>query len=41
MYKKSERVDHCVIDVFMFVVNFMEGEEPKPWWKFTQKRKEI
>ena len=38
--KKDKHVDHCVIDVFMSVVNFMEGEEPKPWWKFTQKRKE-
>jgi hypothetical protein len=39
--KKGEHVDHCVIDVFMSIVNFMEGGEPKPWWKFTQKRKEI
>lgn len=39
--KKGEHVDHCVIDVFMSVVDFMEGNEPKPWWKFTQKRKEI
>ncbi len=39
--KKGEHVDHCVIDVFMSVVDFMEGGESKPWWKFTQKRKEI
>ncbi len=39
--KKGKQVDHCVIDVFMSIVDFMEGKEPKPWWKFTQKRKEI
>ncbi|MEA3491245.1 MAG: helix-hairpin-helix domain-containing protein [Campylobacterota bacterium] len=39
--KKGKHIDHCVIDVFMSVVDFMEGEEPQPWWKFTQKRKEI
>ena len=39
--KKGTLVDHCVIDVFMSVVDFMEGGEPRPWWKFTQKRKEI
>ena len=39
--KKGEHVDPCIIDVFMSVVNFMEGGEPKPWWEFTQKRKEI
>jgi len=31
--------DPCVIDVFMSVVDFMEGGEPKFWWEFTQKRK--
>jgi len=39
--KKGEHVDHCVIDVFMSVVDFMEGGNPQPWWNFTQKRKEI
>ena len=38
--KKGEHVDHCVIDVFMSVVDFMEGGEAQPWWKFTQKRKQ-
>ena len=32
--------DPCVIDVFLSVVAFMEGGDPKPWWKFTAKRKE-
>jgi hypothetical protein len=39
--KTSKRYDPCVLDVFMAVVGFMEGEEPRPWWLFTQKRKVI
>ncbi len=31
--------DPCVIDVFLSVVDFMEGGEPKPWWSFTANRK--
>ncbi len=31
--------DPCVIDVFMSVVRFMEGGEPRPWWEFTGERK--
>ena len=39
--KKGQRVDPCVIDVFMSAVDFMEGGEPKSWWEFTGKRKLI
>ena len=39
--KKEKEIDPCVIDTFMAVINFMEGEEPLPWWEFTQKRKQI
>ena len=31
--------DPCVLDVFMAVVNFMEGGKVLPWWKFTNERK--
>jgi hypothetical protein len=31
--------DPCVIDVFMSVIHFMEGGEPRPWWSFTEQRK--
>ena len=37
--KKGKHVDHCVIDVFMSAVDFMEGGEPKPWWEFTGRRR--
>lgn len=31
--------DPCVIDVFMSVTRFMAGEEPRPWWEYTDERK--
>jgi len=39
--KKGQRIDHCVIDVFMSVIHYMEGGESHPWWSFTEKRKQI
>ena len=38
---QGERIDPCVIDVFMSAVDFMEGGQPKPWWDFTDARKRI
>lgn len=35
----GKRQDPCVIDVFMSVVHFMEGEDPRPWWSYTDERK--
>jgi hypothetical protein len=37
--KTGKQFDPCVIDVFMSVIDFMEGGEPSPWWEFTNKRK--
>jgi hypothetical protein len=31
--------DPCVLDVFLSVVDFMEGGDPAPWWKFSAERK--
>jgi hypothetical protein len=28
-----------VIDVFMSVIDFMEGGGARPWWSFTEERK--
>ena len=39
--KKGIYVDPCVIDVFMAVIDYMEGGEAVPWWTFTPKRKQI
>ncbi|HEU4951168.1 MAG TPA: helix-hairpin-helix domain-containing protein [Holophagaceae bacterium] len=35
------RQDPCVLDVFISVVRFMGGEEPKPWWAYTDERKRM
>lgn len=34
------RQDPCVLDVFVSVTRFMDGEEPRPWWFYTPERKE-
>ncbi len=46
LYNKLEEAtnmhpDPCVLDVFMAVVDFMQGGEPLPWWKYTSKRKRL
>lgn len=33
------RHDPCVLDVFMSITRFMDGEPPRPWWDFTSERK--
>jgi hypothetical protein len=37
--KTASRHDPCVIDVFMSATRFMAGEEPRPWWEYTEERK--
>ena len=37
----GSRLDPCIIDVFMSVIDFMEGGEPSAWWEFTSKRKKL
>ena len=36
----GQKHDPCVIDVFLSVVDFMNGGEAMPWWEFTEQRKE-
>lgn len=31
--------DPCVIDVFISITRFIDGEEPRPWWFYTAERK--
>jgi len=33
------RHDPCMLDTFISVVRFMDGEAPKPWWAYTEERK--
>lgn len=35
----GEHHDPCVIDVFLSVIDFMEGGASAPWWDFTEERK--
>ncbi len=37
--KTGTRHDPCVIDVFLSIVDFMNGGKPQPWWAYTEKRK--
>lgn len=37
--KTGRRHDPCVIDVFISITRFMNGEAPRPWWEFTEGRK--
>jgi len=39
--KTAMHHDPCVIDVFMSVVRFMDGEEPRSWWTYTEERKRL
>ncbi len=35
----GRRHDPCVLDTFMAAVDFANGAAPRPWWKYTPKRK--
>lgn len=39
--KTGTRHDPCMIDVFISLTRFMDGEEPRPWWKYTAERKQV
>ena len=34
------RHDPCVIDVFISITRFMNGEAPREWWAYTDERKQ-
>ncbi|MDX1803766.1 MAG: helix-hairpin-helix domain-containing protein [Alcanivorax sp.] len=33
--------DPCVLDVFISVTRFMDGEEAQPWWNYSTERKRL
>lgn len=37
--KTGLRHDPCVLDVFISITRFMAGDEAKPWWHYTEERK--
>lgn len=38
--KSGQRQDPCVLDVFISLTRFANGEPPKAWWAYTSERKE-
>jgi hypothetical protein len=39
--KTGVRHDPWVLDTFIAVTRFMNGEAPKPWWHYTVERKKV
>lgn len=39
--KTGVQQDPCVIDVFISIIRFMDGEAPKVWWAYTEERKQL
>lgn len=35
------RQDPCVLDVFISITRFMNGEPPRTWWSYTVERKRL
>lgn len=35
----GEKQDPCMLDVLMSITDFMNGNEPRVWWAYTQERK--
>ncbi len=33
------RHDPCVLDVFISITRFMNGDAPRPWWAYSGERK--
>lgn len=35
----GQRQDPCVLDTFISITRFMDGDEARPWWAYTAERK--
>lgn len=35
------RQDPCVLDIFISLTRFMDGEDARPWWAYTGERKRL
>ena len=38
--KTGVRHDPCVLDVFISITRFLQGEPARPWWHYTPERKQ-
>lgn len=39
--RTGQRHDPCVLDVFISITRFMQGEPARSWWEFTEERKQL
>jgi Pathogenicity locus len=39
--KTGLQQDACVLDVFISITRFINGETPQPWWFYTAERKKF
>lgn len=37
--KRGEFLDPCALDCYISAVDYMNGNSPKTWWSYTEKRK--
>ena len=37
--KTGVRIDPCMLDTFISITRFMDGEAALPWWAYTAERK--
>lgn len=37
--KTAKQHDPCVVDVFISIIDFMNGGEPRVWWHYSEQRK--
>ncbi|MDE2421717.1 MAG: helix-hairpin-helix domain-containing protein [Gammaproteobacteria bacterium] len=37
--KTGTQIDPCMLDTFISITRFMNGEPPQPWWHYTVERK--
>lgn len=38
--KTGQIHDPCTLDVFISITRFMAGDDPQPWWFYTEERKQ-
>ncbi|MFB2668098.1 helix-hairpin-helix domain-containing protein [Shewanella xiamenensis] len=38
--KTGQIHDPCMLDVFISITRFMAGDDPQPWWFYTEERKQ-
>ena len=39
--KTKARHDPCVLDTFISITRFVDGEPAQPWWAYTAERKRV